>query len=131
MGFPIRNGLSNVLGGFNEIFLISRSAGRFFAGTIQEGYISGDDRTLGVIPGVTLGVFGALRWGVATVGKPPRDLPIRRRHSPDNCKVAPISHTDLITTPYSRPLRYGSVFLLVIAEVVADDGLAYCARCDI
>ena len=48
MGFPIRNESSNVLGGFNEIFLIRRSPGRFFAGTVREGCISNDDRTLGV-----------------------------------------------------------------------------------
>ena len=59
-GFPIRNGLSNVLGGFNEIFLISGSAGGIFAGTVREGCISNDDRTLGVCSRVMVGTFGAL-----------------------------------------------------------------------
>lgn len=66
--------------------------------------------------------------GRSNRGNSTRHMPRLYRHSPDNCKAAPISHTDLITTPYSRPLRHGSVFLLVIAEVVADDGLVRCAR---
>jgi len=60
-GVPNKEWISNVLGVFSEIFLISRSAGRIFAGTVREGFISNEDRTLGVNPGTMLAAFGALR----------------------------------------------------------------------
>lgn len=99
-GFPIRDGYRTCQKrseGFDETFR-SVERERIFAGSFRGENISIGDCSLGPYPRM---MFGALL----------RHSPIRRsnrgnfdwRHSPGNCKVERISHTDLITTSSSRP----------------------------
>lgn len=99
-GVPNKGRMSNVPDGFSKIFPISWAWDEFSAGTSREENISIDDRTLGIYTRI---MFGTLQLDVATVGIFPRHIPRLLRHSPGNCKVASISHTDLSTIPSSRP----------------------------
>lgn len=49
-----------MLGGFNEIFLISRSADEFLPGRSEKNVYQATIAHLGFVPGVMVGALGAL-----------------------------------------------------------------------
>ena len=121
MEFPIRNKYRTCYRQPSRNLSDQSSVGRFLAGTFREGYKSNGDRTLG------LSADNARRlrrspFRRSNRGKFTRYLPSSRGIRRTTVKLPP-SATQISSQPPPQGLRrHGSVFSLLIAGAVADDG---------